>query len=74
MTLGAEADAYSTFQHRGIKFVRLEEGHIIYRYAQRTIELKRGDSLLFDASALHGVDGILERPVSYLSIVFTLRT
>lgn len=73
VTLGTEADAYSTFQHPGLKFIRLEEGRITYRYAQRTMELKPGDSLLFDASALHGVDGILERPVSYLSIVFTLR-
>jgi transcriptional regulator with XRE-family HTH domain len=73
VTLGTEADAYSTFQHPGIKFIRVEEGRITYRYAQRTMELKPGDSLLFDASALHGVDAILERPVSYLSIVFTLR-
>lgn len=32
-----------------------------------------GDSLLFDAIALHGIEAIQNGPVSYLSVVFTLR-
>jgi len=32
-----------------------------------------GDSLLFEATALHGIEAIQSGSVSYLSMVFTLR-
>ena len=32
-----------------------------------------GDSLLFEATALHGIEAIQSAPVSYMSVVFTLR-
>jgi hypothetical protein len=37
------------------------------------VKLRAGDSLLFDATALHGIEDLGTQPVSYLSIVFTLR-
>jgi hypothetical protein len=39
----------------------------------RTAEMRAEDSLLFDATALHGIEVIRTQPVSYLSVVFTLR-
>lgn len=71
--LSEDAQPYSTFQHPGIKFIHIVSGRVKYRYGSRTMELKPGDSLLFEARALHGVELIRERPVSYMSIVFTLR-
>jgi len=73
ITLSDDAQPYSTFQHPGIKFIHIVSGRVKYRYGSRTMELKPGDSLLFEARALHGVELIRERPVSYMSIVFTLR-
>lgn len=73
ITLSEDAQPYSTFQHPGIKFIHIVSGRVKYRYGSRTMELKPGDSLLFEARALHGVELIRERPVSYMSIVFTLR-
>jgi quercetin dioxygenase-like cupin family protein len=35
--------------------------------------VRAGDSLLFEATALHGIEAIQSGPVSYLSVVFTLR-
>lgn len=37
------------------------------------MKLVPGDSLQFDATALHGIEAIEEVPVSYLSVVFTMR-
>ena len=37
------------------------------------VRLTPGDSLQFNATALHGIDSIEEGPVSYLSVVFTMR-
>ncbi len=35
--------------------------------------VKAGDSLLFDATALHGIEAVGSGPVSYLSVVLALR-
>jgi transcriptional regulator with XRE-family HTH domain len=73
ITLGADAQPYTSFQHPGVKFIHLVSGRVKYRYGNKTLELKPGDSLLFDARALHGAELLREGPVSYMSIVFTLR-
>ena len=73
VTLSDEAKPYATFQHPGTKFIYMLNGRIKYRYGSHTLELKPGDSLLYDARALHGAEILRERPIIYLSIVFTLR-
>jgi hypothetical protein len=42
-------------------------GRVAYRHADRTYELGPGDTLLFDASAAHGPDTLIELPMTYLS-------
>ena len=73
VTLLPGADPYVTFQHPGLKFLYFLSGEVSYRYGGRTAEVRTGDSLLFDATALHGIEAIQTQPVSYLSVVFTLR-
>ena len=73
VTLLPEAEPYVTFQHPGVKFLHLLTGRVTYRYGVKMVKLATGDSLQFDATALHGIDSIEEGPVSYLSVVFTMR-
>jgi transcriptional regulator with XRE-family HTH domain len=73
ITLSEEAQPYPAFQHPGVKFIYMLSGRVKYRYGSRTMEVKAGDSLLFDARALHGAEVFREKPISYLSLVFTLR-
>jgi len=73
VTLLPDADPYVTFQHPGLKFLYFLSGEVTYRYGAKTVAVKAGDSLLFDATALHGIELIQVQPVSYLSVVFTLR-
>lgn len=73
VTLLPGADPYVTFQHPGLKFLHFLSGEVRYRYGGRAVTVRAGDSLLFDATALHGIELIQSRPVSYLSVVFTLR-
>jgi transcriptional regulator with XRE-family HTH domain len=63
----------SGFQHAGLTFVHLLDGRLRYRYGPRVLDLMPGDSLLLDAGVSHAVESIDERPVSYLSIAFTVR-
>ena len=73
MTLLPEAGPYVTFQHPGLKFLHFLSGAATYRYGAKSVEVGAGDTLLFDATALHGIEAIHSGPVSYLSVVFTLR-
>jgi transcriptional regulator with XRE-family HTH domain len=73
VTLLPEAQPYVTFQHPGVKFLHLLTGRVTYRYGAKVVKLAPGDSLQFDATALHGIETIDEGPVSYLSVVFTMR-
>jgi transcriptional regulator with XRE-family HTH domain len=73
VTLLPGADPYVTFQHPGLKFLYFLSGEVTYRYGAKAVAVRAGDSLLFDATALHGIEAIQVSPVSYLSVVFTLR-
>lgn len=73
VTLLPGADPYVTFQHPGLKFLYFLSGEVNYRYGGRTAEVRAGDSLMFEATALHGIETIHSGTVSYLSVVFTLR-
>src|SRR5688572_6553251 len=73
VTLLPEAEPYVIFQHPGVKFLHLLSGRVSYRYAAKVVKLGPGDSLQFDAKALHGIEAIEAGPVTYLSIVFTMR-
>lgn len=73
VTLLPDAQPYVTFQHPGLKFLHFLSGEVTYRYGGKTVKVGAGDSLIFDATALHGIEAIHTRPVSYLSVVFTLR-
>ena len=73
VTLLPGAEPYVTFQHPGLKFLYLLSGEVTYRYGTKVVALGAGDSLLFDATALHGIEAVGTGTVSYLSVVFTLR-
>lgn len=73
VTLLPDAESYVTFQHPGLKFLHFLSGEVTYRYGAKTAAVRAGDSLVFNATALHGIESIHVRPVSYISLVFTLR-
>jgi transcriptional regulator with XRE-family HTH domain len=73
VTLTKEATAYPSFQHTGVEFLYVVSGRMRYRYADRVFDLAPGDSMLFDATALHGPEALLKRPIVYLSIDCNLR-
>ena len=73
VTLTSEAD-HPGFQHTGIEFMHMLEGAMVYRYADASMELRPGDTLVFDANFVHGHERLLTPTVRFLSVVFNLRT
>ena len=73
ITLSDEAEPYPVFQHAGIEFIYMLSGAVTYRHADKTYPLRRGDALLFDATAPHGPDELIRLPMTYLSIIVYTR-
>lgn len=64
-----QSDRFPTFQHEGLEFLYMLQGVVDYRHAELLYLLEPGDSLLFDADAPHGPEGLVELPALYLSII-----
>lgn len=69
ITLTTESDVFPTFQHEGLELLYMLEGEVDYRHGDEIYALKPGDSLLFDADAPHGPEGLVRLPARYLSII-----
>ncbi|WP_323989939.1 helix-turn-helix domain-containing protein [Nguyenibacter sp. L1] len=74
ITLHEEAHPYTNFRHSGIELIYMLSGHVLYRHGSANYHLKPGDALLFDSSAPHGPEKLLEKPMTYLSIIVHART
>ncbi len=69
ITLTEEAAPYTAFQHAGTEMIYMLTGRVAYRHADKTYELGPGDTLMFDATAAHGPETLIELPMTYLSII-----
>jgi transcriptional regulator with XRE-family HTH domain len=69
ITLQEDAVPYIGFQHTGVEFIYMLSGEVVYRHSDKKYPLKRGDSLLFDARAIHGPEILITRPCTYLSVI-----
>ena len=70
VTLRPNARPFVDLQHGGVKFIYVVTGSLRYRYGHETINLRAGDSMLFDARTEHGVDAVGNESASYISIGF----
>ncbi|MEJ0052860.1 MAG: XRE family transcriptional regulator [Methylovirgula sp.] len=73
ITLEKEAAPYTAFQHAGREFIYMLTGVVDYRHGDKVYRLAPGDSLLFDSSAMHGPENLIELPMTYLSIIIYQR-
>jgi transcriptional regulator with XRE-family HTH domain len=69
ITLSEDANPYAQFQHDGVEFLYMLSGKVIYRHADKLYPMSPGDALFFDAGAPHGPEELVERPMTYLSII-----
>ena len=69
ITLTAQSDTFPTFQHDGIELLYMLEGEVTYRHGDHLFPLRPGDSLIFDADAPHGPEGLTQLPARYISVI-----
>lgn len=73
ISLTEESDVFPLFQHSGVEFIYMLEGHVVYRHGNRTYLLEPGDSLFFDSDAPHGPEDLKRLPIRFLSIIIEPR-
>ena len=71
ITLDETSDAHPIFEHPGVEFIYMLEGELTYRHGGESYVLEPGDSLFFDAQALHGPLELRRLPAVYLSVIVT---
>ncbi len=69
ITLSEDANPYTQFQHDGMEFIYMLSGRVIYRHADKLYPMGPGDAMFFDAGAPHGPEELIDRPMTYLSII-----
>ncbi len=69
ITLTTESDVFPAFQHGGIETIYMLEGAVDYRHGDEVYPLRPGDTLFFDADAVHGPERLVTLPARYLSII-----
>jgi len=74
ITLSQDAEPYALFQHDGVEFIYMLTGKVVYRHADKLYPMSPGDALFFDAGAPHGPEELIERPMTYLSIIIYPRS
>lgn len=73
IVLDDDAVSYPLFQHEGVEFIYVLSGRMVYRHDDKLYPMSAGDSLFFDASAPHGPEELVQRPIRLLSIITHLR-
>jgi transcriptional regulator with XRE-family HTH domain len=69
ITLDGDARPYTSFQHTGVELIYMLTGRVVYRHADRSYRLEPGDTLFFNAAALHGPQELIDLPMTYVSII-----
>ena len=67
--LTGEAAPYTDFRHEGLELIYMLTGKVRYRHGEASYVLEPGDTLFFDAAAPHGPEELIERPMTYLSVI-----
>ena len=71
--LEKEAAPYTAFQHAGREFIYMLTGIVDYRHGDKDDRLEPAIPPLFDLSAMHGPEALIELPMTYLSIIIYQR-
>lgn len=69
ITLTERETSYTLSRRRGMNFIYVLTGGLLFRCGDKAYSLAQGDSLLFSSADLHGPQEITAPPVTFLSVV-----
>jgi DNA-binding XRE family transcriptional regulator len=69
VTLTGPLEATPVYQHRGVEFMTMTTGEMIYRCGDAEFHMHPGDSLSFDCTSTHGPVKLLTETVQFITVV-----
>ena len=69
ITIESASETFPIFEHAGIEFIYMLEGHIHYRSGKNVYDLVPGDALTFKGEVPHGPEKLVKCPIRFLSIM-----
>jgi len=69
ITIESASETFPIFEHAGIEFIYMLEGHIHYRSGKNVYDLAPGDALTFKGEVPHGPEKLVKCPIRFLSIM-----
>jgi transcriptional regulator with XRE-family HTH domain len=69
ITIEKASETFPIFEHAGVEFIYMLEGHIQYRHGKNVYDLVPGDALTFNGEVPHGPEKLVKCPIRFLSII-----
>jgi transcriptional regulator with XRE-family HTH domain len=69
ITIEKASETFPIFEHAGVEFIYMLEGHILYRHGKNVYDLVPGDALTFNGEVPHGPEKLAKCPIRFLSII-----
>jgi quercetin dioxygenase-like cupin family protein len=69
ITLTEKSQEYPIIRHTGYEFIYMLQGEFLYRHSNKVYRMAPGDSLFFEATAVHGPEELVKLPIRLLSVV-----
>jgi transcriptional regulator with XRE-family HTH domain len=69
ITIEKASETFPIFEHTGVEFIYMLEGHIQYRHGKNVYDLVPGDALTFNGEVPHGPEKLVKCPIRFLSIM-----
>ena len=69
ITIESASETFPIFEHAGVEFIYMLEGHIQYRHGKNVYDLVPGDALTFNGEVPHGPEKLVKCPIRFLSII-----
>jgi transcriptional regulator with XRE-family HTH domain len=69
ITIERASETFPIFEHAGVEFIYMLEGHIHYRHGKNVYDLVPGDALTFNGEVPHGPEKLVKCPIHFLSII-----
>ncbi len=57
------------YHHRGVEFLQVTEGEMVYRCGEASYHMRPGDCLSFECSAAHGPEELKSEKVSFITVI-----
>jgi transcriptional regulator with XRE-family HTH domain len=69
ITIEKPSETFPVFEHAGVEFIYMLEGHMLYRHGKNVYDLTPGDALTFNGEVPHGPEKLAKCPIRFITVM-----